>query len=69
MEDSISVKKEKRILNISLGGSIAFLAAEVICAWYTGSMAILMDCIYDIVQLVMIGPFLVLVPLLYRPVT
>lgn len=68
-EDTLAVKKEKRILNVSLAGSIVFLVAEVLCAWFTGSMAILMDCVYDIVQLIMIGPFLILVPLLYKPVT
>ena len=28
-----------------------------------------MDCVYDIADLVMIGPFIVLVPLLYKPMT
>lgn len=68
-EDSLNIRKEKRILNISLAGSIAFLVAEILCAWFTGSMAILIDCVYDIVQLIMIGPFLILIPLLYKPVT
>lgn len=63
------LKTEKRILNLSLAGSIAFLLAEVFFAIYTGSKAVLMDCVYDIADLVMIGPFMVLVPLLYRPTT
>lgn len=63
------LKTEKRILNISLAGSIAFLLVEVFFAIYTGSKAVLMDCVYDIADLVMIGPFMVLVPLLYRPTT
>ena len=63
------LKTEKRILNLSLAGSILFLLAEVFFAIYTGSKAVLMDCVYDIADLVMIGPFLVLVPLLYRPTT
>lgn len=67
--EQANIKKEKKILNISLSGSILFLVAEIICAFATGSMAILMDCVYDIAQLVMIGPFLILVPLLYKPVT
>lgn len=63
------LKTEKRILNLSLAGSIAFLLAEVFFAIYTGSKAVLMDCVYDIADLTMIGPFLVLVPLLYKPTT
>ena len=63
------LKTEKRILNISLAGSIAFLLVEVFFAIYTGSKAVLMDCVYDIADLVMIGPFMVLVPLLYRSPT
>ena len=60
---------EKRILNLSLTGSILFLLAEIFFAIYTGSKAVLMDCVYDIADLVMIGPFIVLVPLLYKPMT
>lgn len=67
--EQADIRREKKILNISLSGSILFLIAEIICALATGSMAILMDCVYDIAQLVMIGPFLILVPLLYKPVT
>lgn len=67
--ESAGIKAEKRVLNISLAGSIVFLVAEVLCAVITHSMAILMDCVYDIAQLVMIGPFLILVPLLYKPAT
>ena len=63
------LKTEKRILNLSLFGSIAFLLAEIIFAIYTGSKAVLMDCVYDIADLIMIGPFMVLVPLLYKPTT
>ena len=63
------LKTEKRILNLSLFGSIAFLLAEIFFAIYTGSKAVLMDCVYDIADLIMIGPFIVLVPLLYKPTT
>ena len=63
------LKTEKKILNLSLAGSIAFLLAEIFFAIYTGSKAVLMDCVYDIADLVMIGPFIVLVPLLYKPMT
>ena len=60
------LKTEKKILNLSLAGSIAFLLAEIFFAIYTGSKAVLMDCVYDIADMVMIGPFIVLVPLLYK---
>lgn len=64
-----NLKTERKILNISLAGSILFLLAEIFFAVYTGSKAVLMDCVYDIADLVMIGPFIVLVPLLYKPMT
>ena len=63
------LKTEKRILNISFAGSLIFLLVEVFFAIYTGSKAVLMDCVYDIADMVMIGPFMVLVPLLYKPTT
>ncbi|MDO4869679.1 MAG: cation diffusion facilitator family transporter [Bacillota bacterium] len=63
------LKTEKKILNLSLAGSILFLLAEIFFAIYTGSKAVLMDCVYDIADLVMIGPFILLVPLLYKPTT
>ncbi len=63
------LKTEKRILNISFAGSVMFLLAEIFFAIYTGSKAVLMDCVYDIADMVMIGPFMVLVPLLYKPTT
>ncbi|MHC1723150.1 MAG: cation diffusion facilitator family transporter [Aminipila sp.] len=60
---------EKRILQISMAGSILFMIAEGIMAYTTRSSSILMDCIFDTADLIMIGPFLLLVPLLYKPVT
>lgn len=64
-----NLKLEKKILNLSFAGSAVFLAAEIFFAVITGSNAILMDCVFDIADLIMIGPFMVLVPLLYKPVT
>lgn len=64
-----NLKLEKKILNLSFVGSAAFLLSEIIMAVITGSNAILMDCVFDIADLIMIGPFMVLVPLLYKPVT
>lgn len=68
-EDELNIKREKKILNLSVIGCIVFLVAEIVCAIATHSLAILMDCIYDMADLVMVGPFLLLVPLLYKPTT
>ena len=56
-------------MNISFVGSILFMLAEGIMAYVTHSHSLLMDCIFDVTDLIMIGPFLLLVPLLYKPVT
>ncbi|MCB6991935.1 cation diffusion facilitator family transporter [bacterium 210820-DFI.6.37] len=64
-----SLRLEKRILKTSFAGSAAFLLAECIMAFVTGSHAVLMDCVYDIADIIMLGPFMILVPLLYKPVT
>ena len=69
MNTENKLKTEKRIMNLSLLGSIAFMVVEGIMAYVTRSHSILMDCVFDITDLIMIGPFLVLVPLLYHPVT
>ena len=57
-------KIEKRIMNLSLIGSILFMIVEGIMAYITHSHSILMDCVFDVTDLIMIGPFLFLVPLL-----
>ena len=78
MDDSITsqnlnlkqnLKSEKRILRISFIGSALFLLSECAAAFLTHSQAVLMDCVYDLVDLAMLGPFMILVPKLYRPVT
>ena len=69
MNSGNKLKIEKHIMNVSLCGSILFMIIEGIMAYITKSHSILMDCVFDVTDLVMIGPFLVLVPLLYRPVT
>ena len=63
------LKIEKLILRLSFMGSILFVLSEGIMAWITHSHSLLTDCLFDAADLVMIGPFLVLVPLLYTPVT
>lgn len=67
MEESLRL--EKRILRISFIGSMTFLLSECVMALLTHSHAVLMDCVYDIADIVMLGPFMILVPLLYKPVT
>ena len=63
------LKIEKKILRLSFLGSLLFIIAEGVMAWITHSHSLLTDCLFDAADLVMIGPFLVLVPLLYKPVT
>ena len=65
----VKIKTEKRIMKLSLFGSILFMIVEGIMAHITNSHSILMDFVFDITELIMIGPFLLLVPLLYKPVT
>ena len=42
------MKNEKRIMNISLIGSILFMLSEGIMAYLTKSHSLLMDCIFDV---------------------
>lgn len=63
------LKIEKRILQLSFWGSVLFIIAEGAMAWITHSHSLLTDCLFDAADLIMIGPFLVLIPLLYKPVT
>lgn len=60
---------ENKAMRFSFIGSAVFVVAELISFIVTGSHTILMDCIFDAVDLVLIGPFLVLIPLLYKPAT
>jgi cation diffusion facilitator family transporter len=60
---------EKRILRISFVMSAILSASEVVAAVILLSHTVLMDAVFDSAELIMMGPFLVLVPLLYRPVS
>lgn len=60
---------EKRAMRFSFLGSAAFVAAELVSFFLTGAHTILMDCIFDGMDLILIGPFMVLIPFLYRPET
>ena len=59
---------EKKVLRLSFIGSCLLSGSEIIMAIILRSYAVMMDGIFDSAELVMMGPFLVLVPLLYKPV-
>lgn len=61
-------REEERILRFSFIMSAVCTGTEVIMALILGSYSVLIDSIYDLADLVLLGPFLVLVPLLYKPV-
>ncbi|MDO5521517.1 MAG: cation diffusion facilitator family transporter [bacterium] len=69
MSDKNKIYTEKHIMKLSFVGSVVFMLVEGLMAYLTNSHSILMDFVFDITDLIMIGPFLVLVPLLYKPVT
>ncbi|MFQ7473253.1 MAG: cation transporter, partial [Anaerovoracaceae bacterium] len=63
------LRMEKLILKVSFIGSLLLLIAEIIMAFVSRSQAVIMDCLFDIADIIMLGPFMMLVPLLYQPVT
>ena len=60
-------KFEKSALRISLTGNLIFVILELAVAIYTSSQAVLLDSVYDGVELLMIFVSIILVPLLYKP--
>ena len=62
-----SRKNEKSALRISLTGNLIFVILELAVAIYTSSQAVLLDSVYDGVELLMIFVSIILVPLLYKP--
>ena len=60
-------KKEMSALEISLAGSTIFVILELFMAVYTSSQTVLLDAVYDSVELLMIFVSLSLIPLLYKP--
>ena len=60
-------KFEKSALRISLTGNLIFVILELAVAIYTSSQAVLLDSVYDGVELLMIFASIILVPLLYKP--
>lgn len=61
------MKSEKGALRISLWSGAVFVFVELVMSVYTSSQAILLDAVYDAVELVMILVSLTLIPLLYKP--
>ncbi|MEF9941864.1 MAG: cation transporter [Lachnospiraceae bacterium] len=57
---------EKTALNTSLYGSAIFVILELAMAIYTSSQAVLLDSIYDGVELIMIVISLGIIPLMYK---
>lgn len=51
MKNENKLKYEKYIMNISLIGSVLFMIAEGVMAFWTRSHSILMDCIFDLTDL------------------
>lgn len=62
-----SLISEKNAMRFSFTGSALILVIELISWAFTHSNTILMDCIFDSMDLILIGPFLVLIPMLYKP--
>ena len=60
---------EKRTLRTSVLMGCILTGIEVTGAIIFRSNTVLMDAIFDAAEIVMIGPFMALVPLLYRPVS
>ncbi len=60
---------ENRILRMSFIVSMAFTLTEVLAGFLIHSNTVIMDGIFDLADLILLGPFLILVPLLYKPVT
>lgn len=69
MTETDNLKSEKKILRISFVMSTFFLLCEVAAAIITGSQAVLIDCLYDLLDLIMLLPLMLLVPKLYKPVS
>ena len=56
---------EKRILRISFVMSCILLVAEIAAAIIFRSHAVFMDAIFDSADLILMGPFFVLIPMVY----
>ena len=64
-----SEKKEKNILIISFIAGLIFAIIEFLFAISTGSNSVLMDAVYDTVELIFIALLIFLTPLFYKPIS
>ncbi len=69
MSSSSNQKTEEKILRISFIISLMFTLTEVVMGFVLHSSTVTMDGVFDLADLILLGPFLILVPLLYKPVT
>ena len=60
-------RKEKSAMSVSMYGSLFFVVVELVMAVYTGSQAVLLDAVYDGIELCMLLPSIFVIPLLYKP--
>ncbi|MGN0363328.1 MAG: cation diffusion facilitator family transporter [Bilifractor sp.] len=61
------LKIEKLAMRISFLGTVGFAAAEFLVFLIAGSRAVLMDFVFDFVDVIIIGPLMLLIPYLYKP--
>ena len=64
-----NIHSEKLVLRISFIMSTFFLLCEVVAAIWTNSQAVLIDCLYALVDLLMLIPLMLLVSKLHKPVS
>lgn len=64
-----SPKKEKSAMSLSLYGNLFFVIVELFMAIFTGSQAVLLDSVYDGIEFFMMLPSILMIPLLYKPIT
>lgn len=62
-------KKERSAMTVSLYANLFFVIVELVMAVLTSSQAVLLDAVYDGIELCMLLPSVLLIPLLYRPAT
>lgn len=62
-------KNENNLLIISVAAGVIISIIEVFVAWYSKSQAVLMDSIFDISEAIVAALFVLVLPLIYKPVS
>lgn len=62
-------KKEKKLINFSLVFSAVVILIEFLLAFVSKSNTLMMDSIFDIADLILVGILALIIPLIYVPVT